>query len=123
MLTYCLFDSEKPPSHKVDTPIIEKDLEEKITGGRRHQAFILRCPLNSNSFNLQNYLYHVLWTTEKDIIFSSKIVEYSNRNLTYLRVSEKDGEEGLKRLGVSVRMSQQNICNKYNEISNNELFS
>lgn len=113
--TRCLFDLEKPPSQKVDTPTIEKDLEEKGSGSARYQALILRCPLNSNSFDLQNYLYHVLWTNETDIIFSSKNVEYSNRHLTYLRVAENPSEEGLKSLGVSVchnKISKINITKK-----------
>lgn len=71
-------------------------------GSERYQSFILRCPLNSNSFDLQKYLYHILWTNETDIIFSSKIVEYADRHLTHLRVAENHGDEGLKRLGAFV---------------------
>lgn len=55
----------------------------------------------SSTFDLQDYLYHVLWTADGEIIFSSQIVEYSQRNLTNLRTANFD-EEGLDKLGTLV---------------------
>lgn len=93
--------TEKPPSHKVEKPIIAPDFDEKEDSGAKYQILIFKCSLESSSFDLRNYLYHVLWTADGDIIFSSPIVEYSKRNLTYLRTANYD-EEGLDKLGILV---------------------
>lgn len=93
--------TEKPPSYKVDKPIIVPDFDEKEASGAKYQILIFKCSLESSTFDLQDYLYHVLWTADGEIIFSSKIVEYSQRHLTNLRTANFD-EEGLDKLGILV---------------------